>query len=58
MEEWARRLKDPEDQDYETVSSRYDREAIPVKSQQYGCLKETQTKTSPTDLSTWIGKIS
>ena len=37
------RAQEPEDQEvcYNVASSRYDRKATPMKSQQYGCLNKT-----------------
>lgn len=53
------RLKSDTDQEacYNIVSSRYDKEAALMKSQQYACIRKTCTMTTPVDISLQMGKV-
>lgn len=50
---------DGEDQDecYQNMSSRHDKEAEPIKSEQCGCLKTTCIITAPVHLPTQMKEI-
>ena len=40
-----------------TISSIYDREAPPVKSQGYGAVNKTWAMTTPVDMAQWMGAL-